>query len=99
MVPDYIRKTNRQEWSLDAMEQAISAVINREMGLDRASSQFSVSNSTLVRYVKKRPDPAMRINKNAGKFKCLHRCAGTRVCNLPQRYGETAIRFMYERCT
>ncbi|GJQ77827.1 hypothetical protein Trydic_g20223 [Trypoxylus dichotomus] len=74
MVPDYIGKTNRQQWALDALEQAIYAVINREMGLDRASSQFSVSNSTLARYVKKRPeDPAMRINKNAGKFECLHR--------------------------
>jgi hypothetical protein len=70
MVRNYVRKTNRQEWSVDAMEKAVQTVISGEMGFLRASNQFNVPKSTLERYVNKRKKTDDHIvDKTAGKFK------------------------------
>lgn len=54
MVRNYTRKTNRQEWTTDSMNNAIQAVVSGQMGYLRASKQFSVPQTTLERYVKKK---------------------------------------------
>lgn len=72
MVRNYVRKTERQKWSEISMEQAISAVLDNQMGLDRASAEFGVPKSTLARYVKKkRGNPELKVDKKAGKFQCV----------------------------
>lgn len=73
MVRHYIKKTNRQEWSIDSMNRAIQAVINKEMGYYKASQQFNVPQTTLERHTKKKlEDPNYEINKKEGsKFQCV----------------------------
>lgn len=70
MVRDYKKKTNRQSWSTEAMNNAVEAVISGQCGCLKASNQFDVPQSTLERYVKKRKEnPDYKIDKTAGKFK------------------------------
>lgn len=70
MVRDYKKKTNRQSWSTEAMNNAVEAVISGQSGCLKASNQFDVPQSTLERYVKKRKEnPDYKIDKTAGKFK------------------------------
>ncbi|KAK0169796.1 hypothetical protein PV328_010437 [Microctonus aethiopoides] len=49
MVGKYVRKTNRQQWDPQAMENAIKAVQNGEMGWLKASKTFKVPSTTLRR--------------------------------------------------
>lgn len=72
MGRNYIRKTETHSWPADSMEHAISTAIDRNIGLDKTSSQLGVPKSTLSRYVKRKRDgPEIRINKKPGKFKCF----------------------------
>lgn len=72
MVPDYKKKTNRQSWSTEAMNNAVQAVISGQFGCFKASNQFDVPLSTLERYVKNRKEnPDYKIDKTAGKFKTV----------------------------
>ncbi|XP_018578256.1 uncharacterized protein LOC108916477 [Anoplophora glabripennis] len=72
MVRDYVRKTERQKWSTEKMESAIKVVINEEMSLVRAATQFGVPKTTLLRYKnQKLQDPTFRIDKTKGKFTCV----------------------------
>lgn len=72
MVRNYVRKTERQTWSTESMEQAISVVLKKEMGYKKAAQQFAVPQTTLERYVKKkRENTEFVIDKTNGKFKCV----------------------------
>ena len=72
MVRNYKRKTNRQEWSAQNMEQAVAAVVKKEMGLRKASAQFNVPKTTLQRAVQnKLKDDSYQIDKSRGKYKAL----------------------------
>lgn len=58
MVRDYQRKTTRQSWSEESMHQAVSAVLNKEMGYRKAAAAFDVPQTTLERKVlKQRQNP------------------------------------------
>ncbi|KAJ8975688.1 hypothetical protein NQ317_001790 [Molorchus minor] len=58
MVRNYVKKTDRQQWSNEAMDQAIDA--------------FQLPQTTLERYVKKRKDdPNYVIDKTSGKYQCV----------------------------
>lgn len=70
MVSRYKRKTARQSWSLNSMQQAVNAVINGEMGYYRSSVTFGVPQTTLERHVKKQRDNASyRVSKVLGSKK------------------------------
>ncbi|KAJ8966145.1 hypothetical protein NQ317_011510 [Molorchus minor] len=72
MVRNYVKKTDRQQWSNEAMDQAIDAVISGAMGYKKASIQFQLPQTTLERYVKKRKDdPNYVIDKTSGKYQCV----------------------------
>jgi len=73
MVRNYCKKTNRQEWSIDAMNRAIQAVVNKEMGFYKASKQLNVPQTTLERHTKKKlEDQSYEIKKKGGsKFQCV----------------------------
>ena len=69
MVRVYKKKTNRQSWSTEAMNNAVDAVISGRCGCLKASNQFDVPQTTLERYVKKKKEnPEYQIDKTAGKF-------------------------------
>ncbi|XP_063915619.1 uncharacterized protein LOC135131703 [Zophobas morio] len=71
MVRDYVRKTERQNWSVQSMNQAVLAVVNEELGYKKAATQFGVPQTTLERYVKKKKQAKdnFKIDKTAGKFR------------------------------
>lgn len=72
MVRGYEKKTQRQEWSLVSMQEAVSAVINGSMGYKKAATQFQVPQTTLERYVKKkRTNADYVITKSMGNFTCV----------------------------
>ena len=73
MVRDYVRKTERQKWSSEAMHQAVLAVFNREMGYKKAAQQFKVPQTTLECYVakKRQEGDSFKIDKTAGKYCCV----------------------------
>lgn len=72
MVRKYVRKTDRQKWEVENMESAVQAVINKGMGLKKASVQFSVPKTTLRRYKEQREqDQLAKIDKTKGKFQCV----------------------------
>ncbi|KAK4871580.1 hypothetical protein RN001_015704 [Aquatica leii] len=51
------------------MNQAVDAVVSREMGYVAASNRFEVPSSTLERYVKKRQqNPEAVVDKTSGKY-------------------------------
>ncbi|XP_049799632.1 uncharacterized protein LOC126234936 [Schistocerca nitens] len=64
MVRKYRRQTSRQDWSLEAMEGAVNAVIEGHMGSFRAARQFNVPQTTIERHVvKKRANPGYTVVK------------------------------------
>lgn len=70
MVRVYKRKTNRQSWSTEAMNNAVVAVISGRCGCLNASNEFDVPQTTLERYVKKkRKILSIRLIKLQGNFK------------------------------
>lgn len=72
MVRTYVRKSTRQSWSLSSLKQAVDAVLRNEVGLKKASVQFSVPKTTLRRAVKKKQkDETAEITKSMGKFVCI----------------------------
>jgi transposase-like protein len=72
MVYNYIKKTNRQSWSTEQMEQAVQAVVSCQLGYAKASRQFNVPQTTLERYVKKRKEnPEGLILKTMGSKKSV----------------------------
>ncbi|KAF2881859.1 hypothetical protein ILUMI_24309 [Ignelater luminosus] len=54
MVAKYKRKTERQSWLFESMEQTMRAVINGSMGYKLAVDQFQVAYATFERYVRKK---------------------------------------------
>lgn len=52
MVSKYKRKTDRQNWSRESMQQAVIAAVSGELGY------FAVPQTTLERHVKKQQDNA-----------------------------------------
>lgn len=54
MVRYYVQKTERQTWASESMVKAISLVLNTEMGYKKAAKQFSVPQTTLKRYLKRK---------------------------------------------
>lgn len=72
MVRKYVRKTNRQEWSSSSLQEAVAAVLRKEISLRRASLQFNVPKTTLIRYAKKKQqDNTAAICKSMGKYVCV----------------------------
>ena len=72
MVRDYERKTNRQSWSTESMDKAVSAVIDEKLSFNKAATQYGVPQTTLERHVRKRREmPSYVIDKKAGKFQCV----------------------------
>lgn len=49
----YVRKTDRQSWSQEAMKNAVAEVLAARMGYLKASKTFGVPQSTLEARVKK----------------------------------------------
>lgn len=58
MVRTYKRKTERQGWTNESMQNAIEAVISGAMGYQKAADSFGVPRSTLVDRVKKQKSGA-----------------------------------------
>ncbi|XP_076043601.1 uncharacterized protein LOC143026680 isoform X2 [Oratosquilla oratoria] len=54
MPRKYVRISNRGEWNAEAMQNAISAVKEKKMGLKKASKEFNVPKTTLRRRVKEK---------------------------------------------
>lgn len=72
MVRNYKRKTERQQWSEEAMKQAVQSVIDGSMGYKKASAKFNVPRTTLGRHVKnKRENPDYEIKKTMGCYTCV----------------------------
>jgi hypothetical protein len=51
MVFTYNRKTNKQNWPIVSMQQAVNALISGEIGYRRSSVSFGVPQTTLERHV------------------------------------------------
>ncbi|KAJ8729016.1 hypothetical protein PYW07_006712 [Mythimna separata] len=66
MSSTYKRTSQQQTWDPDAMEKAIRAVRNEEMGFLKASKEFKVPRSTLKRRVKGINKEAIEIKKILG---------------------------------
>src|SRR5580765_3636310 len=64
MVRNYKRKTDRGQWSEEAMRNAISAVLEGKMGYYLAAKTYSVPHTTLERKIKQAHE-----NKNIQKVK------------------------------
>lgn len=73
MVRNYVRKTKRQQWSIDSMNAAVDAVVTGQMGYSRAAEQHGVPQTTLERYVRKKRNDQQNfvVDKSAGKFRCV----------------------------
>lgn len=53
MVRNYVRKTNRQAWDEQNMQQAVLSVINGDQGYKKAAQMYDVPQTTLERRVAK----------------------------------------------
>lgn len=72
MVRNYKKKTDRQKWSLTNLNQAVDAVLKKEMGVKKAALQFNVPKTTLWNYVqKKQKDGTIELTKSMGKYVCV----------------------------
>ena len=65
----YKRKSEQHNWNADNMQQAIEAVRANEMGLKRASHQFSLPRSTLQRHCRKVASAEEAAVKTLGRFR------------------------------
>lgn len=52
-MPAYVRKTNRQSWSVDSMAEAIEAMMEKRMGYKKAANTYEIPQTTLEARVKK----------------------------------------------
>ena len=52
MVRTYLRQSQRQNWNDTAMQNAIEACRNMQMGLKKAASTYGVPRATLQRRIK-----------------------------------------------
>lgn len=68
MVGGYIRKTERQNWDGNAMQNAIQAVLNKEMGWLKASKTFGVPCTTLRRRATNANKNVKQSAKGLGRF-------------------------------
>lgn len=68
MVGTYIRKTRRQSWDEEAMQRAIDAINNEEMGWLRASKTFNVPQATLRRRARNKNKVIQGVRKGLGRF-------------------------------
>lgn len=72
MVRKYDRNTKRQVWSKDDKENAVAAVVKKEMGLRKASAQFNVPKTTMQKAVQhKLKEDSFKIDKSRGKFQSV----------------------------
>lgn len=51
MVRNYVRKSERQSWSLISMNKAVNEVLNKIMTHRRAQHSYEILRSTLLRMV------------------------------------------------
>lgn len=68
MVGKYVRKTNRQQWDENAMQRAIRAVKDGEMGWLKASRTFNVPFTTLRRRAADVNKRVKNVSKGLGRF-------------------------------
>lgn len=68
MVGNYIRNSNRQGWSEEAMQRAIGAVNNGEAGWLKASKLYGVPQATLRRRAQNKNLIATGTKKQLGRF-------------------------------
>ncbi|XP_014677801.1 PREDICTED: tigger transposable element-derived protein 6-like isoform X2 [Priapulus caudatus] len=71
MPREYKRKSTRNSWDTVSMEQAITAVRSKEMGLKRASRQFNVPKTTLKRRVHDTNKKAKGASKVLGRYETV----------------------------
>ena len=72
MVNQYKRKTDRQKWRKEDMQNAIDAVLRGEMGWLMASKEFSVPQATLRRRARNKNKYVNANAKGLGRFRrCL----------------------------
>lgn len=69
MPSKYVRKTNRQSWSEEAMTNALEALRNGACGYLKAAKQFNVPKSTLERRFKNKNKQALNSSKQLGSRK------------------------------
>lgn len=50
MPRNYVRTTTRQSWTIEAMEAALKALANHEMGYKKATNQFGVPKTLKRRH-------------------------------------------------
>jgi len=67
-MPKYQRTSDRGKWSVEAMQQAIEKVRNKEMSLCQASSAYNLPKATLFRHIADRNKIAKDANKHLGRF-------------------------------
>ncbi|KAF2881752.1 hypothetical protein ILUMI_24449 [Ignelater luminosus] len=90
MVRNYVRETNRQDWSVENLKQAVDAVLRKEMGLKKASVQLNVLKAFLQRYVK------MRANDENVTNNKIYNCDETGISENPK--GNSRIIATAEIC-
>ncbi|KAF5306785.1 hypothetical protein FQA39_LY00015 [Lamprigera yunnana] len=72
MVRRYNRKSERQQWTEERMQEAVQEVVNSSMVYKKAAGQFNVRQTTLKRRVKKiQNNPEYRVKKTLGKYRCV----------------------------
>ena len=71
MVRTYKRKTSRQSWSENSMEQAINDIRSGRLGYLAASKEYDVPKSTLERRVKDKNKRATGSTKGLGNFETV----------------------------
>ena len=67
MVRNYVRKSNRQSWTVQNMSDAIEACRRGEMGYKKAAVQYGVPRSTLRDRIKSRNKKLKGIEKGIEK--------------------------------
>src|SRR6218665_1651741 len=66
MVPTWKRKTERQNWNVEAMASAIDEARSGRLGYRSASKKYGVPRSTLERRVKNKNKIAIEVTKSLG---------------------------------
>jgi hypothetical protein len=69
MVNKYKRKTNRQSWREEDMQNAIDSVNRNEMGWLLASKEFNVPQATLRRRARNKNKFVNSVSKGLGRFR------------------------------
>uniref|UniRef100_UPI00358F9432 tigger transposable element-derived protein 2-like n=1 Tax=Myxine glutinosa TaxID=7769 RepID=UPI00358F9432 len=73
MPRNYVRKSTRQSWTVEAMEAALQAIENGDMGYKKAAKEFGVPKTTLKRRHKggNKTASAKGSSKTLGRYKMV----------------------------